>query len=518
MIKPLITIIIFFSFSNSFSQWTRVSQLPSSDIASLYHKDDILYAGGKNIIYISQNNGLTWDSTSTIPNIFLVTSIIVYKNELYAAAPHKGVFKSPDGGRTWQVTTWQNFNNRNFPDVSDFCEFRGGLYASTLGNSVYNLNPATRNTWLFFSNGLSNLGVNLPSIASNSNAIIAGTLANGIYGHLPANSTTWEERLLAGELDPNEGAYDIVTAHDTIFYSGRTGKFYMSTDNGLSWNFIGNRLASAATTLVNAKQAVLSSRHIFEGGSFKVLFYYIKKDALQNPFVNFSVVSDNHFTYKIDILGDKLWDASNKGLFFMPLSDLPGISAADDSVAAIIWPVRFISFYANCEGNKILLAWKTAQEQSSSHFNIERSSDGISWTVIGSLPADRNSEIAKEYFFSYNTFIQNGLYRIAEYDFNGRVQYSSIVHSSCNTIDVFRSWPSPAHDILYVNIITGNQSQAIIKLFDNKGALVTAKKITVLKGSNQISMDISSLSSEVYSLSVSWNNGQMNKAVQVLKK
>jgi hypothetical protein len=92
------------------------------------------------------------------------------------------------------------------------------------------------------------------------------------------------------------------------------------------------------------------------------------------------------------------------------------------------------------------------------------------------------------------------------------------VHSSCNTIDVFRSWPSPAHDILYVNIITGNQSQAIIKLFDNKGALVTAKKITVLKGSNQISMDISSLSSEVYSLSVSWNNGQMNKAVQVLKK
>src|SRR5690348_8703039 len=100
--KYIFTLASLFWLSTCFSQWTRVGELPSSDIASLYHKDNILYAGGKNIVYISQNNGLTWDSTNIIPQVSLITSIIVFKNDLYAAAPHKGVFKSADGGTTWQ--------------------------------------------------------------------------------------------------------------------------------------------------------------------------------------------------------------------------------------------------------------------------------------------------------------------------------------------------------------------------------------------------------------------------------
>jgi hypothetical protein len=510
-VKLTITLALFLSFSTSFCQWTREEKLPATDIASLYHKDNILYAGGKNIIYISQNNGLTWDSTSTIPQLFLVTSIIVYKNELYAAAPGAGVFKSPDSG-----TTWQNISAGIFPEVAGFCEFRGDLYAATLGNSVYKLNPVDGNSWLFFSNGLSGLSANLPAIASNSNAIIAGTLANGIYGHLPANSTTWEERLLAGQLDPNEGAYDIVTAHDTLFYSGRTGKFYMSTNNGLNWNFIGNRLASAATTLVNAKQAVLVSRHIFEAGSFKTLFYYIKKDALQNQFVNFSEIRD-HFTYKIDILGDKLWDASNRGLFFMSLSGLPEISAADDSVPTIL-PVLFTSFHVECRDHKVLLTWKIAMEQNSSHFNIERSVDGTNWSVIGNLPAAGNSTNESSYSFTDNSPQQNGNYRIAQYDLDKKVQYTGISRSVCNVMDVFKLWPNPVHDIIFINIVGSNKSQAMIKIFDSKGGLVKVQSATVLQGSNQLSADMRSLANGMYSLSVDWNNGQMKKVIQVLKQ
>jgi photosystem II stability/assembly factor-like uncharacterized protein len=101
--KLIFTLVSLLCFSASFSQWTKVEQLTSSDIASLYHKDSILYAGGRNIIYISKDNGQTWDSTNTIPELFLVTSIIVYKGELYAAAPNKGVFKTHDDGTTWQT-------------------------------------------------------------------------------------------------------------------------------------------------------------------------------------------------------------------------------------------------------------------------------------------------------------------------------------------------------------------------------------------------------------------------------
>src|SRR5204862_7948364 len=81
MVKFLLTTVLLLCFSSSFSQWTRVEQLPSSDIFSLYQKDSILYAGGKNSIYISRDKGQSWDSTTIIPRSFEVDNIIVYKNE-----------------------------------------------------------------------------------------------------------------------------------------------------------------------------------------------------------------------------------------------------------------------------------------------------------------------------------------------------------------------------------------------------------------------------------------------------
>jgi len=509
--KLIFTLVSVLSFSSSFSQWTRVQQLPSSDIFTVYHKDNILYAGGKRIIYVSKDEGQTWDSTAAIPGPPLINNIIVYRDELYAACAPSGVFKSPDGG-----ITWQNISaGLLFPDISDFCEFKGDLFVATLGNSVYKLDPVSKNRWLFFGNGLSDLSANLNTIAGNSNTLVAGTNANGIYDYLPANSTTWEERLLEGRINPNEKAYDIVTAHDTLFYASGVGKFYMSINDGFTWQVIGNRLPSAATNVVNAKQALLISRYIFDGSS-KILFYYLKKDALQEPFVNFSVVF-NHFSYKIDILGNRLWDASTQGLFYMSLSALPGISAVDPSPLTQL-PVQFTLFNAKCDNKKVLLTWKTAQEQNSSHFDIEKSEDGIHWTVISTLAVAGNSSTERSYSFTDNNPIQNNYYRIAEYDLNGRAQYTSIIQSICSVTNTFKLWPNPVHDMTFINLTVDNVSPVMIRIFDSKGALVKVQRAISLQGSNQFSVDMKPLASGIYSLSIDWNNGQMKKTVQVLKQ
>jgi Secretion system C-terminal sorting domain len=441
----------------------------------------------------------------------LVTSIIVHKNELYAAAPNKGVFKSPDGGSTWQEISSGN----DTLDVSDFCEFRGDLYASTLGNSVYKLDPVTRNRWLSFKNGLGSISEVATALAATSNTMIAGTLNNGLYDYLPANSATWEERFLLPRISVNEGSFYIITAHDTLFWPGRTGFFYMSTDGGLNWNHFGNRLTTGNNSIVNAKQALLASRYFFDGVNFINAFYYLKKDSLQNQFVNFSVVPDR-FTWQIDILGDKLWDATDRGLFFMPLSNLPGITSADDSLP-IILPVRFTSFTANCQSNKVLLTWITTQEQNSSHFKVEKSVDGISWKVTGNVPVDGHNTPAKNYSFTDNTSLQDNYYRIAEYDLDGKVQYTNVLKSTCDAAEALSLWPNPVHDIAFINIISANESQALIKVFDGKGALMKIKKVTVQKGSNQFSLDISSLASGIYSLSITSGDEQVNKVIQLIK-
>jgi hypothetical protein len=181
-------------------------------------------------------------------------------------------------------------------------------------------------------------------------------------------------------------------------------------------------------------------------------------------------------------------------------------------------PVLFILFNAKCEGNKVGLTWKTAQEQNSDHFNIERSTDGSHWTVIGSLPASGNSGNERTYLFTDNSPVQNALYRIAEYDLDRRAQYTSVIRSSCSSPDVFSLRPNPFHDFVSINLVASNASQATIKVFDSKGALVKVQRTNVLQGSNLFNIDLKSMTNGIYHLEIDWNNGQMKKAVQVIKQ
>ena len=181
-------------------------------------------------------------------------------------------------------------------------------------------------------------------------------------------------------------------------------------------------------------------------------------------------------------------------------------------------PVVFILFNAKCEADKVVLTWKTAQEQNSDHFNIERSSDGSHWTVIGNLPAAGNSGNEKTYLFTDNSPVQNALYRIAEYDLDGRARYTSVIRSSCGSPDMFSLRPNPFHDLIFINIIAGSESQATIRVFDSKGALVKTQRVHVLAGNNQFSMDVRSFVSGIYLLTADWNGGQERKTMTIIKQ
>ncbi|HEY6505328.1 MAG TPA: T9SS type A sorting domain-containing protein, partial [Chitinophagaceae bacterium] len=181
-------------------------------------------------------------------------------------------------------------------------------------------------------------------------------------------------------------------------------------------------------------------------------------------------------------------------------------------------PVQFTLFNIKCRGNNVVVSWKTAQEQNSSHFNIERSTDGIRWTVISNLAAAGNSSDERTYSFTDNNSMQKSYYRVAQYDIDGRVQYTSILKASCEPGDLLKVWPNPFSEMVFVNINTNSGSQAVIKVFDNKGALVKTQKTMLLPGSNQINIDMKKMVSGIYQLAIEWNNGQMKRAAQVIKQ
>jgi hypothetical protein len=203
---------------------------------------------------------------------------------------------------------------------------------------------------------------------------------------------------------------------------------------------------------------------------------------------------------------------------FVEKSGITSLSRWTLSILDDPLPVVFTSFNATCDGSSVLLTWKTAQEQNSDHFDIEKSPDGFHWAVIGTVPAKGNSSTESSYSFAIKNPVQNDFYRVAEYDFNGPAYHTSVIKTSCNIKDEFKLWPNPFHDLALVNIVAGNESQMTMKVFDSKGALVKVQSGKILQGSNSFVIDLRSFANGIYQVQASWNNGQAKKVVQVIKE
>ena len=94
-------------------------------------------------------------------------------------------------------------------------------------------------------------------------------------------------------------------------------------------------------------------------------------------------------------------------------------------------PVRFISFTAHCTGSAVMIEWKTAQEQNSKYYLVEKSADGIAWNTLGNIAAAGNTVTQTDYSFADNNAITGNYYRIAQYDADGTVAYTNILHADC---------------------------------------------------------------------------------------
>lgn len=182
-------------------------------------------------------------------------------------------------------------------------------------------------------------------------------------------------------------------------------------------------------------------------------------------------------------------------------------------------PVYFSLFNIGCSNGVVSITWKTAQEQNSGHFEIEKSDDGIHFKTISNIPAAGNSSTEKSYsYIDNNTSPGNVFYRVAEINTAGGKQYTAINRIQCGVLtDEIKIWPNPVQQLLFVNINAATASSINIKVYDAKGALVIARQQNVLPGSNQLNLDVSKLPQGMYSLLPEWNNGQHYKAIPFCK-
>jgi Secretion system C-terminal sorting domain len=189
--------------------------------------------------------------------------------------------------------------------------------------------------------------------------------------------------------------------------------------------------------------------------------------------------------------------------------DLTGISSFSrwtlSSSTGIPLPLTYIFFNASCASGQVNIQWETALQFNTKIFDVERSGNGSQWQVIGSIQAAGNSAIENSYSFTDNNPLPgNNEYRIAEYDLDGRPNYSQVIISPCGMGDIFTVWPNPVTNTVWLSISTANNSKVDIRLYDARGVIVLLKETDLPAGNNQFSLNLANLAQGTYELMVDW--------------
>lgn len=169
-------------------------------------------------------------------------------------------------------------------------------------------------------------------------------------------------------------------------------------------------------------------------------------------------------------------------------------------------PVELLDFNANCSESGILLTWRTASEHNTSHFNLEKSRNGIDWQKIHTEQAAGNSTHLITYNFTDNNSL-NGLnyYRLNQYDLDGVSEQFGPISINCleSNGGYFSIFPNPSSTSF--TILINNEllvGDAIMLITNDLGKEVYTKNITVLPGINLFNIESLDINSGIYYLSV----------------
>ena len=163
-------------------------------------------------------------------------------------------------------------------------------------------------------------------------------------------------------------------------------------------------------------------------------------------------------------------------------------------------PVDFLSIDAEWSSDDAIVSWKTASEQNNSHFEIERSFDGITFSKTGELLSkNSNSQAIISYDFKdLNAHIntpKNVYYRVKQVDFDGKFMHSPSVVLTKQSDSKLLVYPNPSKGIVNVSIGSPNGTLTVTDLF---GKLVYEQRIT--KETLTTSLDLKHLRSGTYIL------------------
>ena len=374
-----------------------------------------------------------------------------------------------------------------------------------------------------------------PDVPTNANLIIQLTTVAGVPGQpkpatvLPAGwVTTGENKNLQGGLtDPTANGEIILNTNNSVIGQQSFGIERLPQSNNATaiiltptvGNFLTLNGGTNPPILTGSDPEDQPTTGVLTNKTIVITAVPTNTELYYNGVLVTAGQTINNFD--ANLLQVKFIAASigtNSTSFMFAYVDAAGKADPTPATYTLNWlgivPVKYLSFTATKVKEIAALNFILAQAPIASTFKIERSTNGNSFTEIGSLVSTTETN----YNFEDKLPVLNTInyYRIKEIEINGTISFSEIRKLSFVKPTEINVYPNPTKDKINIDLpLNFTNKKATISIISADGKLIS-KQASMIPN-KLLTIDLSALSNGTYVLIIETENEFLNKTIQILR-
>jgi len=167
-------------------------------------------------------------------------------------------------------------------------------------------------------------------------------------------------------------------------------------------------------------------------------------------------------------------------------------------------PVTLTNLSATVKDQDIVLQWSTSSEINNLGFEVQRSRDGATWSVLGFVNGAGNSNTTLKYVYT-DEKLSSGIryyYRLKQIDIDKKFVYSPIVSAKLDVKEGYtleQNYPNPSRNETIIKFSLPQKSKVNLTLYDISGRMV---KVLVNEskesGTHAVTFDCTTLPKGLY--------------------
>lgn len=378
-------------------------------------------------------------------------------------------------GYSWKDTITKFFNpttllydNMEGTLTTNWTNENEGTVASGFG---YNYTGAN---WTFTTGGYG--GSQALSESANGTDYSATSIRRLRYNstfNLTSATAAYLTFLTRHEMENSHDKVQVQISTNGTTWTAITGKTTIQEEAGIS-------PTNADGSTINGKPALTGIAPDWVKEEFNLATYL----GQPTVYLRFEFTSDQSTTF---------YKAQDEGFF---IDELKVISS---NTPLITLAANFLSFSGKLQNdNTIELKWDASVDQKHRYFEVEKSSDRISFVSIGKVAEGREYRLIDR-----TPYIGNNFYRIRAVDSEGVAKYSNVINVNYNPdLVYFQTYPNPVSDQINVRLKTQRPELLYACISDMMGKVVSKMELVADDIIKTFTIDTRTLVSNMYVLRI----------------